>query len=244
MASNRIKSLQTTVARGAPFDTARLQDLGISPALAYEYSKGGWLKKLGRGVFMFAGDELKREDTLCFLESRIPGLHVAAKTALAWNGFRHHVASRETTILWGERRATLPDWFTDRFPSRYSSSRIFDDTLEPDFGITEFTGAGASPRISGPERAVLEMLSEVGVHQELEEARSILEGVRQLRMRYLEPLLQNCRQVKAVRLCVAWSRELELPWAEKAREAAASKMGTGRWVGRLKNGGTLILKPE
>ena len=88
------------------------------------------------------------------------------------------------------------------------------------------------------------MLSEVGVHQEVDEARDIMEGVRQLRTRVLKQLLQGCRQVKAVRLCVVWARELDLPWAEQARLAAAGKMGSGRWVARLKNGRTLVLKPE
>ncbi|MCK5956849.1 AbiEi antitoxin N-terminal domain-containing protein, partial [Klebsiella pneumoniae] len=84
MEANRIKALQTTLPRGAPLDTATLAGLGISAALAHEYVKAGWLEKLGRGVFMFAGDELQHNETLAFLEPRIPGLHVAAKTALAW----------------------------------------------------------------------------------------------------------------------------------------------------------------
>lgn len=244
MPSDRIKALQTGLPRGAPFDTAMLEALGISSALAYDYVKSGWLEKLGRGVFMFAGDELRREATLPFLESRMPGLHVAGKTALAWYGYRHHVSARETTILWGERRATLPTWFTDRFPARYSSSRLFEDSLAPGFGIAPLPDSPGGPQVSGPERALLEMLSEVGVHQEVDEARDIMEGVRQLRKRHLKQLLQSCRQVKAVRLCVVWARELELPWAEQARQAAAGKMGSGRWVARLKNGRTLVLQPE
>jgi hypothetical protein len=88
------------------------------------------------------------------------------------------------------------------------------------------------------------MLSEVGVHQEVDEARGIMEGIRQLRMQQLGPLLANCRMVKAVRLCVVWAKELELPWADQARQAAAGRMGSGRWVARLKSGRTLILKPE
>jgi hypothetical protein len=87
------------------------------------------------------------------------------------------------------------------------------------------------------------MLSEVGVHQEVDEARHIMENLRQLRMARLAKLLSACRMVKAVRLCVGWSEELGLPWAGKAREAAEGKMGTGRWVARLKDGRTLILKP-
>jgi hypothetical protein len=244
MEANRIKALQTTLPRGAPLDTATLAGLGISAALAHEYVKAGWLEKLGRGVFMFAGDELQRNETLAFLEPRVPGLHVAAKTALAWHGFRHNVAVKETTILWGDHRIDLPSWFQDRFPARYSSSRLFDDDLPAGTGIAPMSEFPNGPRVSSPERALLEMLSEVGVYQELEEARAIMENVRQLRSRQLRLLLSHCRMVKAVRLCVAWARELDLPWAGHAREAASDRMGSGRWIGRLKNGNTLILKPE
>lgn len=244
MESNRIKTLQTTLPRGAPLDTAILAGLGISAALAHEYVKAGWLEKLGRGVFMFAGDELHHNKTLAFLEPRIPGLHVAAKTALAWHGFRHNVAVKETTILWGNQRTDLPSWFQDRFPARYRSSKLFDDELPAGTGIAPMREFPNGPRVSSPERALLEMLSEVGVYQELEEARAIMESVRQLRSRQLRLLLSHCRMVKAVRLCVVWSRELDLPWAGHAREAASGRIGSGRWIARLKNGNTLILKPE
>ena len=244
MTTNRIKTLQTSLSRGAPIDTATLARLGVSVSLAHEYVKGGWLEKLGRGVFMFAGDELKRNETLAFMESRIPGLHVAAKTALAWHGYRHNIAMKEKVILWGSRRADLPDWLKERFPARYSSASLFDDDLPTDTGITRLPEFPDGPRVSSPERALLEMLSEVGVHQEVEEARSIMEGVRQLRARQLELLLSHCRMVKAVRLCVAWARELDLPWANCAKDAASGRMGSGRWITRLKNGKTLILKPE
>lgn len=244
MEKNRIKAMQTTLPRGAPFDTACLEQLGISPALAHAYVKSGWLEKLGRGVFMFAGDTLELDASLRFLESRIAGLHLAGKSSLARHGFRQNVPSRESVILWGEGPVRLPAWFTDRFPARYSSAKLFEQNLERSFGIAPLPESPEGPQVSGPERALLEMLSEVGVHQELEEARAIMEGVRQLRRRVLGRLLENCRQVKTVRFCALWARELGLSWAGAAEEAGRNKMGTGRWVARLKNGQTLILKPE
>lgn len=243
MHHNQIKELQSTLPRGAPFDTARLRDLGISPALAHRYVKSGWLEKLGRGVFMFAGDSLTRDGTLCFLEGRTPGLHVAAKTALAWHGFRHNIAHEEPLVLWGDGSGGLPEWFGKRFAARYGTPRLFDGKLPSGYGISPLPESPDGPNVSEPERALLEMLSEVGVHQEVGEARHIMEGVRQLRSRHLQRLLEACRMVKAVRLCVTWSEELGLPWASSARKAARGRMGTGRWVARLKDGSTLILKP-
>lgn len=243
MSSSLIKTLQVTLPRGAPFDSARLGELGISPALAHRYAKSGWLKRLGRGVFMFAGDSLSRDSTLRFLETRIPGLHVAARTALAWHGFRHNIAHEEPLVLWGDRSGGPPEWFQERFPGRYSAPRLFDDALPSAYGISPLPGSPDGPHVAEPERALLEMLSEVGVHQEVDEARGIMEGVRQLRSRHLKRLLAACRMVKTVRLCVLWSEELGLPWASQAREAATGRMGAGRWIARLKDGSTLILKP-
>lgn len=243
MSTSLIKTLQTSEPRGAPFDTATLRGHGISSALAHDYVKSGWLERLGRGVFMFAGDELKRDPTLRFLERNLPGLHVAAKTALAWHGFRQNVAHQETLILWGSKKAALPSWFLERFPARYSMARLFDDELAANFGIAPLPESPDGPKVSAPERALLEMLSEVGVHQPAEEARGIMESVRQLRARHLTELLDQCRMIKAIRLCVIWAEELGLPWAEKAREAMGDKTGSSRWVKQMKDGSTLILKP-
>ncbi|HRQ87379.1 MAG TPA: type IV toxin-antitoxin system AbiEi family antitoxin domain-containing protein [Bacteroidia bacterium] len=243
MATNLIKSLQIVEPRGAPLDSATLRGHGISSALAHDYVKSGWLERLGRGVFLFAGDRLERDATLCFLERRMPGLHVAARTALAWHGFRQNVAHRESLVLWGSRKGPLPSWFVERFPARYSAPRLFDDDLPAGWGLAPLAESPDGPMVSSPERALLEMLSEVGVHQAVEEARGIMESVRQIRSRQLAKLLSHCRMAKAIRLCVAWAEELGLPWAEQAREAAAHRTGGSRWIRRLADGHTLILKP-
>lgn len=241
---NRIKNLQTSMPRGTPLDSGTLKSLGVSPALAHEYVRTGWLVRLGRGVFMFPGDKLDRAATLRFLGRKVPGLHVAAKTALEWHGFRQNLALRESLCLWGSRSMTLPDWFRQRFPARYRAPRLFSEDLPPDYGLAALPESPDGPLVSVPERALLEMLSEVGVNQEVGEARGIMETVRQLRSRELTTLLHSCRMAKPVRLCVTWAGELALPWAGAARAATAGRFGTTRWVKRLKDGRTLILKPS
>lgn len=59
-------------------------------------------------------------------------------------------------------------------------------------------------RVSVPERALLELLNEVGVHQGMEEAQNIVEGLRSLRPEMLALHLKHCQRVKAARLCVLW----------------------------------------
>lgn len=209
--------------------------------MAHHYVKTGWLTRLERGVFMFANDELRRDDSLEFLEKSVPGLHVGGKTALAWRGVRHNLSARELLILWGDVRRQLPEWFTSRFPCRYVSKRLFSEGLPEGFGLQPLPENPDGPQVSVPERALLELLSETGVSQGIEETRHIMEGMRKLRLEVLAELLKNCRTVKVVRMCIQWAEELGLDWAPAARSAVPA--GTSRWSSRLKDGSTLTLKP-
>lgn len=241
--SSLIKRLQTALPRGAPFDHRELAKLGVSSALAHHYLKSGWLVRLGRGVFMFTNDSLRQEECLRFVAGRIDGFHVGGKTALAWRGIRHNLHAREPLCLWGDQKGGLPAWFTDRFPARYTTRNPFSARLPRNYGLQPLPETPEGVLVSVPERALLELLSEVGIHQGVEEARNIMEGARALRTEVLTVLLQHCRRVKVARLCVGWAEELGLPWAATARKAAATMPGRGRWTARLKDGTLLILKP-
>jgi hypothetical protein len=240
--SSLIRRLQTTVPRGSPLDHHDLAALGVSSALAHHYEDSGWLSRLGRGVFMFPNNTLREQDCLKFLARRLPGLHVGGKTALAWRGVRHNLPAHEPLWLWGDAKARIPAWFRQRFSARYTARNPFAPTLPTNFGLHSLPETPGGVPVSAPERAVIELLSEVGIHQGIEEARNILDGVRSLRPEILKNLLAHCRRVKVMRLCVLWAEELGLPWADAARNAAGRRLGSSRWTARLKDGTTLTLK--
>ncbi len=240
---NLNKRLQTEFPRGTPFDHRDLTKLGVSSALAHHYLKTGWLVRLGRGIFMFPNDTLRREDCLKFLARRVPGFHAGGKTALAWRGVRHNLPAREPLSLWGDRKARLPVWFQKLFPARYTARNPFFANLPKNFGLQALPETPGGVLVSVPERALLEMLSEVGVYQEIEEARNIMEAARALRPEVLTALLKHCRRVKVVRLCVSWAGELNLPWAAAIIKATGKHSGRSRWTARLKDGTILVLKP-
>ena len=240
-AQNLLRRLQNTIPRGAPFDTRTLKELGISSALASYYIKSGWIKRLGRGVFCFPNDRLNQEYCIKLITESLDGLHVGGKTALAWQGYRHNIGSRERIVLWGKKRARLPAWFKAEFPSRYVSKQIFAAALPADFGLQKLPEQPEGPLVSVPERALLELLSEIGQGEGIEEARNICETLTSLRRDVLTTLLQNCESVKVNRLCVKWAEELGLSWSETAREAARENFGRGRWSGRLRDGSILNL---
>ena len=240
-AHNLLLGLQNTVPRGAPFDTRTLKELGISSALASYYTKNGWIKRLGRGVFCFPNDRWNQEFCIKLLGGAFDGLHVGGKTALAWQGYRHNIATRERIVLWGKDRACLPAWFTAEFPARYVSKQLFSSALPAGFGLQPLPEQPNGPLVSVPERALLELLSEIGQAEGIEEARNICETLTSLRRDVLSTLLQNCESIKVSRLCVKWAKELGLSWAEAAREAARNNLGLGRWSGRLRDGSKLNL---
>ena len=243
--TNPIQSLQTQVPRGSPLDISTLSRLGISSALAHYYLTSGWLQRLGRGVFALPNDTLDRNACIKFLADRIPGLHVGGKTALAWRGVLHNLSQRESIWLLGDVSTSLPRWFTDRFAVTYLKRKLFSNKLPHYFGLRSLPETPDGPLVSEPERALLEMLSEVGLRVSVEEARNIMEGLGSPRPETLQVLLKHCTRVKVVRLCVSWAKELNLPWADAARKGMPTrvKRNRSRWTSRLKDGTTLILKP-
>jgi hypothetical protein len=191
---------------------------------------------------MFPNDTLREQDCLKFLARQLPGLHVGGKTALAWRGVRHNLPAHEPLWLWGDAKARMPAWFCQRFSARYTARNPFAATIPTNFGLQSLPEDPGGVLVSVPERAVIELLSEVGIHQEIEEARNILEGARSLRPDILGDLLAHCRHIKVMRLCVLWAEELGLPWAAAARNGAGRRLGTSRWTARLKDGTALTLK--
>ena len=89
---------------------------------------------------------------------------------------------------------------------------------------------------------MLELLSEVGVRQPLQEARELVESAYSLRADVLRELLQHCRSIKTVRLCLQLGGEASLPWAVKLDPATLPTGSDRPWVSRSADG-LLVLKP-
>jgi hypothetical protein len=228
--------------RGAPLSTRLLQEQGLSAKQVVRLAEGGWLRRLGRGVYLLPGDELNRDAALAWLGTQVPGLHVAGKTALGWRGVRHNLAFKERLVLWGDVPTTLPDWFTDVFPAAYQATHLFDNTLPAAVGLAPLPGGRADLLVSAPERAVLELLSDIGKSQGLEEARHLVEGARSLRMDIMDTLLGHLKRIKVARLAHAFADDLGLPWGELARRHSERLGGGRRWVSATKTGERLNLK--
>lgn len=225
-------------------DLAMLDEHGVSAFLAAKYARSGWLKRLSQGVYAFTGDKLNRDQCLLYLQVQIQGLHVAGKTALAWHGVRHNVTAQEHLVLWGdEKRAKLPKWFVEEYPATYRSTTLFNGG-SINYGLSTPLGLPSGVQVSEPERAVLEMLYEVGKSQDMEEARNLFESLRGLRFDVMGALLSQCTSVKTVRLFLLWAKETEVLDVSVLREKYSLSVGsTSRWMGRMADG-TLLSLPH
>ncbi len=236
---NKLNTLYTQVAAGTPITSAGLAALGISSNLAGQYAKSGWLTRLSQGVYARANDVLDLYRCLAVLQDSVEGLHVGGKTALDWHGLRQYVSLQPTLQLYGWETASLPAWFTGRFPAEYRRKRLFREA--PGQLLHVQPHAGSDALVSSPERALLEMLSEVGLRQPLQEAREIAGSTHHLRSRVLSQLLEHCTSVKTVRLCLQMGRELQLPWAKKLAAETLPAGSKSPWVSQSRDG-LLVLK--
>lgn len=222
--------------------TTWLQARGLTAKQVSRLAQDGWLERLGHGVYILPGDQLGRDASLARLADSIPGLHVGGKTALAWRGVRHNLAVKDRLILWGDKSASLPTWFTSVFPAAYQATHLFDLGLRADVGLAALPGGRSDVLVSTPERALLELLSDVGKGQELEEARHLVESARALRLPVLDELLAHLKRIKVARLAHALAEELGLSWAGLARKHSERLGGGSRWVSTTKSGERLNLK--
>jgi hypothetical protein len=239
--TSKLNALYTRLSPGAPLTSEDLAALGISADLAVHYVRAGWLTRLARGVYCRPNDALALHPSLLLLQRNFEGLHVGGKSALDWYGLRQYVSQQPALHLYGWTARHLPEWFTVRFPAEYHRKRLFDEQPKALLQVGSFEKRSGTPQVSAPERALLELLSEVGVRQSLQEARELVESAYSLRADVLRKLLQHCTSVKTVRLCIQLGREGKVPWAAKLDPATLPTGSDRPWVSRSADG-LLVLK--
>ena len=237
-----IKELLSKLEWDTPYGSSDLQALGLPSTAAARMAQSGWLKRLGRGVYQVPNGKLDMNNALAFLSREVAQLHVGGKTALSWRGTRHNLAQQERLNLWGLKTSRLPTWFTDLFKATYQSTRIFDDALPPGFGLAPLPAGHPNVMVSVPERALLELLSDTGKLQSLEETLNVAESIRHLRLDVMDTLLTHTTRVKVVRLAKALAENLELPWLEIAKTHNERLGSSSRWIAVTRDKKILRLK--
>ncbi len=230
--ASHLKFVLTQADTGRPLTARWLTEHGVSAQLARHYVVNGWLEKLGHGFFMRKGDAPVLEKSLAVAMAHG---HVGGKTALAWAGFRHNLYIEDRTVLYSHGKVKVAPWLVERFPLAARNRKLFGGGDAP----AVETNADGVP-VSEPERAVLEMLSDVPSHQGMEEAENLVEMLYGLRPDLMQSLLEDCTSVKTVRLFLMLARKAALPVLD---ELDLDRVHTGSASGYVVTtpGGTLKL---
>ncbi len=188
---------------GRPITTRWLAQRGVSPQLTHHYVANGWLERLGHSFFIQKGTSPTLEKSLSVAMTEG---HIGGKTALAWAGIRHNLYLQERTVLYSHSKVRVARWCVEQFSLEMRNKTLFGRGDSQAVA----TNADGVP-VSEPERAVLELLSDVPGHQGIEEAENLVEMLSGLRPRIMQSLLEDCINIKTVRLFRMLAQKSALP---------------------------------
>lgn len=211
--------------------TKWLAKVGAYQQLVQKYEASGWIRRIGQGAYVRAGDSAEWPGGVYALQTQL-GLHVhpGGKTALELAGLGHFVAAgKDAKVhLFANARTKLPAWFLNH---RWNCSVTLKvpNLLEgePEFGLTTHPFGHFTISIAGPERAMLELLHLVPEEQSAEESQLLMEGLGTLRPKTVQTLLERCRSIKAKRLFLALAERCNHAWLEEL-DPARLNLGKGK----------------
>jgi len=100
-----------------------------------------------------------------FLVIAYPAFHVGGKTALAWRGIRQNVSFREVLTLWEYINRSYCGLVHTTFREPLPGDPTIRAKLRKGFGLQPLPNGRPEVLVSVPERALLELLSDVGKAQ-------------------------------------------------------------------------------
>lgn len=217
-----------------------LENQGIYQQLAYSYEHSGWLKKVGRGAFARWSDSLTWPGGVYALQKqlKIP-VHVGGRTALELQGYAHFLPLGQggPVYLFGVPGHALPSWFKNfnwGHRVEFKVPQLFKDKAK--LGLTTHSFGNFEVQVSSPERAVMELLHLLPAEQDFEEAVSLMEGLRTLRPKLVQELLEKCRSIKVKRIFLALAERGKHAWMKRID---LSKIMLGSGKRRVAIGGVL-----
>ena len=223
----KLNHLLECVPDGVAIPSSWLSANGYPPQLVRKYVQGGWLRPLGSRVYARPAEAVTWEGVILGLQ-RLGGyqLHVGGVTSLNRHGLAHYLSLSGDAVVqvWGQGRA--PAWVGQvDVGVRWSfhTRRLFSHEPQSSWAALPTQFRDWTLRCSTPERAILEVLSEVG---ESSSAFSF-EGLTTLRPATVNELLQSCIHNKAKRLFLFLADYYNYPWVKRV-DTEAIDLGSGK----------------
>jgi len=238
----KLNQLMKLLPEGVAASSAWLRMQGISRQLVQKYVGNGWLSRLTYGSYVLPGSPVTWEGVLLGL-TKLGNLrlHVGGISALSRSGDVHYLelAGELEIKVWSQSK--VPSWVTEvqLKPSlRFHYGKLFRESLG-DTGLTPLkTGVRDwELKRSTPERAILELISELGDSEtDFNYASEMVEGLSLARPALIQQLLEECTSVRVKRLFLFLATYHQLRWLKKVN---TMKVDTGRGKRQIVKGGRL-----
>lgn len=227
-----IKQLTRLLPEGVAVPSTWLASNGYSRQLVRKYVISGWLEPLCRGAYTRPGHPVGWEGVLLGLY-RFGGVscHVGGLSALNRQGMAQYLP------LGGEHRIQVmssgkpPAWVRSVDLSQelvFDTRSLFSEDVREKGLVPWATGIRDwTLPISGPERAIMELLNDVNSSRHsFEHAAQVFESLTVLRPEVTNDLLAACRNIKVKRLFLFLATHFDYPWAKRL-ETAMLNLGRG-----------------
>ncbi|MDR2058141.1 MAG: type IV toxin-antitoxin system AbiEi family antitoxin [Dysgonamonadaceae bacterium] len=210
----KLQRLTLTTPRGLVMLSSWLVSQGYPYELQQRYRKSGWLKTVGTGAMMKAGERPALTGAIAALQQQAGSdIHVGGRSALEWSGNAHYLPMGFPIItLFVKSASSLPAWFTgirwDKEMRIYGSSLFKDNAT----GLLDYQDGELTVKISGAARAIMECLSLFPNRFPLQEAYEVMDGLSTLRPDQVQALLEQCKSIKVKRLFLYFAERIGHAW--------------------------------
>ncbi len=229
----KLNQLLNLLPEGVAASSAWMKARGISAQLVRKYVMSGWLKKLAHGCYALPGSPVNWEGVVLGLSQLDhQPVHVGGISALNRSGDAHYLplgGEAEIHVWCGGK---LPGWVgqLELQPSlNLHHTKLFDESA----CRTGLTMAKTGVRdwqlpVSAPERAIMEILSEVdATAASFAYAAELFAGLTVLRPAMIQQLLEGCTRVKVKRLFLFLTTYHRHPWLKRL-DLNAIDIGRGK----------------
>ncbi len=225
----KLNHLQQVLPEGLPVDSNWLQKQGYSRQLIAKYLRHGWLVSPVRGVYRRDSamiDHKSWEPVVISLQRllEVP-VTVGGRASLELHGLSHYLSMTAPTEVHLYGSEVPPTWVnklplkqrfvfhsTNLFTTRDGSINNSTEYKQANFTQYKWGASEWSMLISTPERAILELLDELPTHESFHQIDVLMEGLSNLRPKYLNTLLADCRSIKTKRLFLWFSQRHNHAW--------------------------------
>ena len=240
----KIQNLIQAIKTGQVLTSHYFKKMGISKELVHKYKKSGWIISIGHDAYVLSNSKPSLASAIYAfqMDFNYP-IHIGGLFALELQGEGHYFYpdSKSKVHLYNhsiEPALILPKWFSSYNWQKYKVI-LKNKKL---FGLNNFSKASLKTieidkfeiNISGRERSILELISEIKDTFSFMECSEILEHLHGLRVEILQDLLNSCESIKTKRIFLFLSGYHKKDYLSQLKKEFID-LGTG-WRQVVKNG--------